>query len=177
MLFWLVAFFVFSFLGWIIDSAFCSVTSGRWVFSGYFKYVPLCPIYGFGGIALLSSFALLRDIPAWITIGVTTAIVIATEYLGGWLAERLLDEKLWDYSQQRWNIHGYISAWHSFLWLVVVSLLYITTSTQTYAIIGWGTQHMTLALFWEIVLIFLLLTGIGWYTLREKRGRLARKMV
>ena len=45
-------FFTYSFLGWILETAFCVLTLGEFNKRG-FLYGPVCPIYGFGAIILI----------------------------------------------------------------------------------------------------------------------------
>ena len=40
-----VYFVIFSVMGWIYESAFCTIKTGKWQNRG-FLYGPLCPIYG-----------------------------------------------------------------------------------------------------------------------------------
>ena len=47
-------FFIYAFLGWILETAFCILTTGVFTKRG-FLYGPICPIYGFGAILLIES--------------------------------------------------------------------------------------------------------------------------
>ncbi|HPS40764.1 MAG TPA: putative ABC transporter permease [Candidatus Woesebacteria bacterium] len=171
MLFYLAEFLLFAFCGWIIDSVFSSITSKKWISSGYFPGVPLCPIYGFGGIIMFNSFALLNNQGALASIIITTFLVILLEYVGGWLAEHLLEEKLWDYSNEKWNFGGYISLWHSFLWLVLVGIVYFVLAHPINTLLAWLKAQLLINPSIEVLLtltfvfIFLLLT----FKTKEKR--------
>ena len=46
-----VYFVIFSVMGWIYESAFCTIKNGKWQNRG-FLYGPLCPIYGVGATAI-----------------------------------------------------------------------------------------------------------------------------
>ena len=121
---YIIEFFIFAFLGWIIDSIYCSLTSKKLVWSGYFKFLPLCPIYGFGGIVIINLFVLFNGQAPLLVISKSTLAVIALEYFGGFFAEHLLEEKLWDYSNEAFNLGGYVSLKYAFFWLFLISLLY-----------------------------------------------------
>ena len=43
-------FVIFSFLGWLWESVYCTVCRRKWANRG-FLYGPVCPIYGFGCVA------------------------------------------------------------------------------------------------------------------------------
>ena len=47
-------FFIYSFLGWIIETIYAILVNGYFVKRG-FLYGPLCPIYGFGAVLLILS--------------------------------------------------------------------------------------------------------------------------
>lgn len=121
-------FLLFSFAGWIIDTTYSSIAAKKFIFSGYYKNLPLCPIYGFGGVVIYQSFSALSNYSPIITILLTTFLVILLEYIGGVFCEKVLNEKLWDYSHMKFNLHGHISLLHSSYWLVLIIFLYFLTS-------------------------------------------------
>ena len=45
-------FFIYSFLGWIIETIYAFIIHGGFVKRG-FLFGPICPIYGFGAVILL----------------------------------------------------------------------------------------------------------------------------
>jgi len=120
----ILLFLVFAFIGWVTDTTYCSIAQKKFTPSGYYKGIPICPIYGFGGLLILASFILLQNFSPLFTISITTIIVILLEYIGGWFCEHILKEKLWDYSNIKGNINGYINPIHSIYWLLIVTILY-----------------------------------------------------
>lgn len=121
---YLFYFFTGSFIGWLVDSLYCSLCSHKWVSSGYFKGVPFCPVYGLAALLVLKSFIFFQNDPAFMVILVTTAVVIAFDYLSNLAIEAVIHRKLWDYSNEHPNFQGRISLWHSFLSLVGVIFMY-----------------------------------------------------
>jgi len=173
---YIIEFFVFAFLGWISDSIYGSIRHKRKVVSGYFKNIPLCPIYGFGGILLLNSFALLSREPAWIVILTTTILITALEYIGGKLSEYVLDERLWDYSNERYHFQGYISLWHSFLWLVVVTILYFLMADTSGMLIEWLRQKTVIESHLEVIIFLAVIGFLIWATVKNKKSRLLKRL-
>lgn len=173
---YIIEFFVFAFIGWVIDSLYESIKQKRKVISGYFKNVPLCPIYGFGGILLLNSFALLRHESAWLVILVTTTLIIALEYVGGRLAELVVEERLWDYSDERFNLHGYISAWHSFLWLLAVIGVYFVIGADAGIYIEMLSKKVFIDVHLQVIIILVVVGAFIWATMKHKKSRLLRKL-
>lgn len=127
-------FLLFSFLGWIIDSTYSSIVRKEFVSSGYYKNLPLCPIYGFGGIIIYQAFSGFSGNSPVVVILLTTFFAILLEYIGGAFCEKVLNEKLWDYSQMKYNLHGYISLLHSFYWLLLITFLYFLLNPHLEAI-------------------------------------------
>lgn len=124
MVFYIVIFLIFSFLGWIIDSIYSTFEKGRIVSSGYFKGIPLCPIYGVGGILIYTLFNNLVSLESFFVILITSLTIISLEYFGGWFNIFVLGERLWDYRNMKFNLHGHISLLHSVYWVTGVSILY-----------------------------------------------------
>lgn len=169
---YVIEFLVFAFLGWIVDSVYSSLTTKKLVISGYFRGFPFCPIYGFGGILLTNSFALMADQPWFSTILLSTFLVIVLEFFGGFFAEHFLDEKLWDYSDEAFNLYGYISAWHSFLWLVAISILYFLSNEKILKILNWFNTKMRIDPHLDVLLLFAFLMIFIFLTLKNKKIRL-----
>lgn len=169
---YLIQFFVFSFLGWIIDSSFCSLVNKKVVISGYFRRVPLCPIYGFGGILLLNTFVLMNCRPDWMVVTVTTFLVVALEYVGGYVAEHFLDEKLWDYSNDPINLNGYIGGVHSVLWLGLVGIIYKVSGPWAVHTVGTLNKEVMLSAEWNVLISFIMVLLALRLTLSTKKRRL-----
>ena len=111
---WVLFFFIYSFIGWVWECCFVSVRKRRWVNRG-FMYGPMLPIYGFGALAVLISTIRVRDsIPLIFLFGMVGATLL--EYVTGAVLERLFNVKYWDYSNQKFNLNGYICLTSSLGW-------------------------------------------------------------
>lgn len=111
---WVLFFFIYSFIGWVWECCFVSVRKRRWVNRG-FMYGPMLPIYGFGALAVLISTIRVRDsIPSIFLFGMVGATLL--EYVTGAVMERLFNVKYWDYSNQKFNLNGYICLTSSLGW-------------------------------------------------------------
>lgn len=111
---WVLLFFIYSFIGWVWECCFVSVRKRRWVNRG-FMYGPMLPIYGFGALAVLISTIRVRDsIPLIFLFGMVGATLL--EYVTGAVMERLFNVKYWDYSNQKFNLNGYICLTSSLGW-------------------------------------------------------------
>lgn len=111
---WVLFFFIYSFIGWVWECCFVSVRKRRWVNRG-FMYGSMLPIYGFGALAVLISTIRVRDsIPLIFLFGMVGATLL--EYVTGAVMERLFNVKYWDYSNQKFNLNGYICLTSSLGW-------------------------------------------------------------
>lgn len=107
-------FFIYGFLGWCTEVVFAAFKHGTFVNRG-FLLGPICPIYGFGVIAVLYLLGPLTDRPVSVYI-MSVLITSAVELLVGVLAQKVLHERLWDYSNCFMNLGGYICLVFSLLW-------------------------------------------------------------
>lgn len=114
-------FIIYSFLGWLLETVYCSLRERRFVARG-FLYGPICPIYGVGVLMMLCWFAPFTDQPL-IFYMVATVCMSAWEYLVGWLLETTTHIKYWDYSTRRFNLHGRICLSISLTWGVLAYLV------------------------------------------------------
>lgn len=111
---WLLFFFIYCFIGWIIESTFVSVKSGHFVNRGFLR-LPLLPLYGSGAIIMLWASLPFQDNLLLVFLsGMVGAS--ALEYVTGWAMERLFKMKYWDYSDQPLNVNGYICMGTSIAW-------------------------------------------------------------
>jgi uncharacterized membrane protein len=168
-------FLLFSFLGWIIESTFCSISQKRFFNAGYFTEMPCSFIFGFGGVILYFLVQYLYSYPWYIVILLGTLAMILVEYIGGILCISLLSERLWDYSKNKYNLHGHIDMFHSFCWLLITCLFYfylfpIFVSINTFLA---STISIPKPLD-EIILILFILIGI-FLTATRRHHRLQKK--
>ena len=115
-------FFIYSFLGWAWESAYVSIKNKKLVNRGFING-PLCTIYGAGAVTI---YLLLRPFEKNLALlylgGVITATVL--EYVTGWIMETVFHTRWWDYSNKKFNLHGYISLASSLLWGAFSILLF-----------------------------------------------------
>ncbi len=113
-------FFVYGCIGWCVEVVFAAVKEHRLVNRG-FLCGPICPIYGFGMVALVNSVKLLpqrdtQDISAGTVFVVGMVLTTAIELVGGWTLFQIFHIRWWDYSQRKFNLGGYICPLFSLLW-------------------------------------------------------------
>ena len=111
---WLLFFFIYCFIGWIIESTYVSVKSFHFVNRGFLR-LPLLPLYGSGAIIMLwLSLPVQGNLFLVFLFGMAGAS--ALEYATGYAMERLFKMKYWDYSSKPFNLNGYVCLGTSIAW-------------------------------------------------------------
>ena len=149
-LIWLV---VYAVLGWVWESAYCTITEKKWANRG-FLYGPLCPIYGFGAIFMILGWMLTRNAglnPSPVVVFVVVALGSAVlEYVTSWALEALFHARWWDYSDMPLNLNGRICLPASLLFgamgLLMCYVLYDPTISITESFALWVIELVALLL-------------------------------
>ena len=109
---WIVL--IYSFLGWCAEVAFAAVRHGRFVNRGFLNG-PVCPIYGYGVLCVLLILEPVKSNLVLLFFG-SMFFTSAIEFLVGFIMEQLFHDKWWDYSNNPFNIKGYICLEFSLVW-------------------------------------------------------------
>ena len=121
-------FFIYAFLGWCTEVSYAATKTGRFVNRGFLNG-PWCPIYGFGVVIVLSFLEPLKNNLPLLFLG-SVVLTSALEWVTGFLLEKLFAQRWWDYSNEPFNLGGYICLRFSLAWgfacVFVVKLLHPT---------------------------------------------------
>ena len=121
-------FFIYAFLGWCTEVSYAATKTGRFVNRGFLNG-PWCPIYGFGVVIVLSLLEPLKNNLPLLFLG-SVVLTSALEWVTGFLLEKLFAQRWWDYSNEPFNLGGYICLRFSLAWgfacVFVVKLLHPT---------------------------------------------------
>lgn len=107
-------FFIYAFLGWCTEVAFAAFKEHRFVNRGFLNG-PICPVYGFGVVAVIHFLTPLRYNLILLYIG-SAVLVTAIEWLTGFILEKVFHNKWWDYSNMPLNLNGYVCLLFSLIW-------------------------------------------------------------
>ena len=99
-----VLFFLYSAIGWLVESIYVSASKGHWVNRGFLNG-PICPVYGTGAVLILLLLTPLKKHPPLVFL-TSLVVVSAVEYITAWALETIFHAKWWDYSNMRFNIKG-----------------------------------------------------------------------
>ena len=110
----LFLFFIYSFVGWILETVAAALKLRKIVNRGFLNG-PLCMIYGAAGALLAVTLPGLKNDHFFLFLG---SMIYATvmELLSGKILEARYHARWWDYSSLRFNFDGYICLSHSLLW-------------------------------------------------------------
>lgn len=117
-------FFIYSFIGWIVEVIYYGVTEGRFINRGFLAG-PMCPVYGIGFYAAIWLFNPFVGNFFVIFFGTATAATIV-ELIAGIILFHTFHMRWWDYSEYKLNFHGYICLRFYIYWGIACSLgLYV----------------------------------------------------
>ena len=105
-----ILFWIYSFLGWCVETIWVSFRKHKLINRGFFLG-PYCPIYGTGGILLLSLSNYQND-PLVVFI-LSIFICSVVEYLTSYFLELIYRVRWWDYTNRFFNINGRICLFNS----------------------------------------------------------------
>ena len=121
-------FFIYAFLGWCTEVSYAALVTGKFVNRGFLNG-PVCPVYGFGVVIVLAGLSPLEDNLLLLFLG-SLVLTSALEWLTGFVLEKLFHQRWWDYSDQPFNLSGYVCLRFSVAWgfacLFVLKLLHPT---------------------------------------------------
>lgn len=121
-------FFIYAFLGWCTEVSYAALVTGKFVNRGFLNG-PVCPVYGFGVVIVLAGLSPLEDNLLLLFLG-SLVLTSALEWLTGFALEKLFHQRWWDYSDEPFNLSGYICLRFAIAWgfacMFVVKLLHPT---------------------------------------------------
>ena len=110
-------FFVYGFLGWLLEVVYAIYTEGHLINRG-FLYGPICPIYGFGALILIYGLENINK-NKFLKFIFATVTFSAFEYVVSLVLEVIFHQRWWDYSGDILNIQGRISLFYSIAWGII----------------------------------------------------------
>lgn len=121
--YYLTYFFIYAFIGWILEVFYKAMTRGVFVNSGFLNG-PYCPVYGFGAIGVLYFLSLVETNNKLLLFFSSMFIATLVEYLTGFILEKLFHMKWRDYSDKLLNLRGYICLEFSLIWGALCFILH-----------------------------------------------------
>ena len=143
---WLTFFYLYCFFGWIFESTYVSLKQKRFVNRGFLR-LPMLPLYGSGAVMML-----------WVSLPFQDSLILtyisgvigatALEYVTGYVMERLFKIRYWDYSNQPFNVHGYICLSSSIAWgFLTIFMTHLIHKPIERAVLA-------MPLYWDLFFVF-----------------------
>lgn len=173
-LYYLTAYFLmYAFLGWVVEVVYHVVSVGKIINRGFLNG-PLCPIYGFGMIGILAFLKPLSGHPLLLYGG---GILFATfvELAGGFILFKIFHLRWWDYSNEPFNLGGYICLRFSIAWgiciVLVLKVIHPVVELNVH-ILDHLPGHIIIAVLYVIFLADFLITVLSIMNLNKDLKRL-----
>ena len=167
-------FFVFCFLGVIVELTFGLAKDGVIESKLGLLYLPFSPIYGLGGVSL-SRFLLpyLREPVLMFLMGILVGTVL--EYVASLVMEKVFKTVFWDYSDLPLNIQGRVCLQYSIYWGLLSLLLLYVIDDWTLAfveLIPRGAGEVALGVICVLTALSVVLTLAAFVRIRQKLAAL-----
>ncbi len=119
---WVFIFCLYSVVGYIWETVFCSLKEGKLLNRGFMKG-PFLPIYGFGVCIMMIAAGPFngKNVLFECISGMVCATVL--EYVTGELMQHLFKVRYWDYSKEKFNLNGHICLGASLGWFVATFIV------------------------------------------------------
>lgn len=153
-------FFIYSFIGWVIEVIYYGITEGKFINRGFLAG-PLCPVYGLGFYAAIWFFEPYSNNFMIIFFGMAAACTVV-ELIAGVVLYHLFHMRWWDYSDYKLNFRGYICLRFTIYWGIAASLgIYVL-----HPIVKWIIAHINFPVqvgilgFFTLILIADIITSV-----------------
>ena len=136
-------FFLFSILGWMVESIYMSLCNKKLTNRG-FMTGPFCPIYGVGAVV---GYIVLHPLADNVILLYIVGAVLATvfEFLVAKLMLRLFGEVWWDYNEKPYNYKGLVCLESTIAWgfyaVIIITFLFdkVINIVDSYPV-PWGMR-------------------------------------
>lgn len=149
-----LVFMLYSFAGYLCEIVCSSIKQKKLVNRG-FLCGPYCPIYGVGSLFILFLLLRLKEDP--VVVFVLGAIITsALEYVTSFILEKIFHNKWWDYSDEKFNIHGRIFLFNTLLFGFGSLVIIYTGNNVITEILSWFSPLGMKIMAYSLLTIFIL---------------------
>lgn len=153
---WFLVFLVYAVMGWMMEVIVTGIEHRKATNRG-FLVGPVCPIYGFGALAMTLLLSHVDNVIEIFFVAVGASAIL--EYLTSYIMEKLFHVRWWDYSNKPLNIHGRVCA-ENLLGFGLLGVLVIKViNPLLFGLIGGISPAIRLAI--AGILLLVLLADIG----------------
>lgn len=170
--FWtlVLLFTIYSFIGWLSESIYCSVPARRFINRGFLNG-PVCPVYGFGALLVITVLMQLRG-NLFVLFAAGVVLTSVLEYSTALILEKAFHTKYWDYADKPLNLHGRVCLENSLLFggmsVAAVTVIHPALTAMVGRLLP--AARMVLALFF--LTVFALDTALSVNAMHRLNGKL-----
>lgn len=169
-------FFLYSFIGWIVEVAYYGVTEGRFINRGYLNGL-MCPVYGIGFYIVICVLRPFVGSFPMLFFGSAT-ICTAAELTAGVILYAIFHLRWWDYSEYKWNLKGFICFRFFLYWGLACSLgMYLLHPAERFFLgkMPYAAKLSILAILLAFLIVDIIISTIDYIGL-SKRIRAIQKI-
>lgn len=163
----IIYFFIYAFLGWLLETFYSLIVLGHFTKRG-FLHGPLCPIYGYSAVIMITSLKQYKNNSIKLFL-YSIIIFSGFEYIAGFLLDAIFSIRLWDYTEDFFNLNGRISIFYSIAWGIIAILfvnhMFPYTEKKVNLILNkitYKAQSITIYILFSIYLVDTFLSFIRW---------------
>lgn len=165
-------FIIYSFLGWCIEVIYHIISQKQFINRGFLKGA-YCPIYGFGAIFIIYIFENFINNPFILYI-LAVIITSTLEYITAFILQKIFGLMWWDYTDENFNLHGYICLKFSLLWgIAALILTYIIHPKIMFItkMLNNKINNIFLIILLSTMLLDFIVSVIDLFTKKDKSGK------
>lgn len=116
--YYFLIFFIYSFLGWLTETIYCSLKEKKMILNRGFLIGPYIPIYGTVAMLITIFLTEYKNDP-FILFCMIVVYASILEYGTSYIMEKIFSTRWWSYDQEKWNLNGRICLKNSLLFGVL----------------------------------------------------------
>lgn len=147
-------FFIYSFLGYIVESISVSLMEKKVVWNRGFLVGPYIPIFGTGAMTMILTLQKYKDDIVALFI-MSMVVCLTIEYLCSLVAEKIFKLRWWNYSDKLFNINGRICLQNGILFGIggVLIVKYVNTWIENLILLLPNFLMVTLSIILTIIFV------------------------
>lgn len=147
-------FFIYSFLGYIVESISVSLMEKKVVWNRGFLVGPYIPIFGIGAMTMILTLQKYKDDIVALFI-MSMVVCLTIEYLCSLVAEKIFKLRWWNYSDKLFNINGRICLQNGILFGIggVLIVKYVNTWIENLILLLPNSLMVTLSIILTVIFV------------------------
>lgn len=147
-------FFIYSFLGYIVESISVSLMEKKVVWNRGFLVGPYIPIFGTGAMTMILTLQKYKDDIVALFI-MSMVVCLTIEYLCSLVAEKIFKLRWWNYSDKLFNINGRICLQNGILFGIggVLIVKYVNTWIENLILLLPNSLMVTISIILTIIFV------------------------